>query len=83
MNSRTFTWLLLQDRLNTCDMLQIRQWKVTENTLCIMCPLKAHEDRIHLISECNFTSRVWNYLQIQWRGNGANDLYQVLNLGCT
>jgi hypothetical protein len=62
MSHKTFAWLLLVDRLNTRDMLQ-RHWNTTDDTHCELCPLRAYEDRIHLFFQCNFSSRVWNYLQ--------------------
>jgi hypothetical protein len=69
MTSKVFAWLLIKDRLNTCDMLHRRHWNVTANSHCVMCPLRAHEDRVHLFFECNFSQRIWTYLQIDWRGN--------------
>jgi hypothetical protein len=67
MKTKVFAWLLLSDRLNTRDLLQRRHWKVTEDTHCVLCPGKVYEDRIHLFFECNFSVRVWNYLQIEWK----------------
>jgi hypothetical protein len=66
MTSKVFAWLLLKDRLNTKDMLQRRHWNVVEQSHCVLCPLRVHEDRSHLFFQCNFSQRIWNYLQIQW-----------------
>jgi hypothetical protein len=66
MRVKFFAWLLLVDRLNSRDMLQRRHWKVTEDVHCVLCPTGAREDRMHLFFECNFSQRVWNYLQIDW-----------------
>jgi hypothetical protein len=66
MSIKFFVWMILKDRLNTRDMLQRRHWRVTDETHCVMCSLHAHEDRVHLFFECNFSQRVWNYLQIAW-----------------
>jgi hypothetical protein len=66
MRVKCFTWLLLSDRLNTRDLLQRRHWKVTEDVHCELCPAHLYEDRIHLFFECNFSRRVWNYLQVDW-----------------
>jgi hypothetical protein len=69
MSHKTFAWLLLVDRLNTRDMLHRRHWNTIEDKHCELCPLRAHEDRIHLLFQCNFSSRVWNHLQIDWIQN--------------
>jgi hypothetical protein len=53
MKTKTFAWLLLSDRLNTQDLLQRRHWTITSDTHCVLCPLRCHEDRIHLFFECN------------------------------
>jgi hypothetical protein len=66
MRTKFFAWLLLSDRVNTRDMLQRCHWKVTDDTHCVLCPTGAYEDRFHLFFECNFSQRVWNYLQINW-----------------
>jgi hypothetical protein len=66
MKNKVFAWLLLNDRLNTRDLLIRRNWKVTEDKHCVLCPIRAYEDRLHLFFECNFSRRIWNYLQIDW-----------------
>ena len=71
MKTKMFAWLLLSDRLNTRDLLQRRHWKVTDDTHCVLCPTRSYEDRSHLFFECNFSARIWNYLQIPWQ-SGSN-----------
>ena len=66
MKFKVFAWLLVKDRLNTKDLLKQRHWDVTENHNCALCPVGAYEDRQHLFFTCNFSQRVWNYLQIFW-----------------
>jgi hypothetical protein len=66
MKHKFFAWLLLDDRLNIRDMLKRRHWNVTENTHCELCFARAYEDKMHLFFECNFSQRVWTYLQIDW-----------------
>ena len=66
MKTKMFAWLLLSDRLNTRDMLKRRHWNVTEDTHCVLCAARAYEDRLHLFFGCNFSTRIWNYLQIDW-----------------
>ena len=75
MNYKVFAWLLLRDRLNMKDMLKRRHWNVAQDDFCVLCPLRAYEDRQHLFFTCNFSQRVWNYLQIQWI---VNDNIQVV-----
>ena len=42
---------------------------------CRLCPLKARETRDHLFFNCNFSVRVWSYLQIDWSsGDSMSDL---------
>jgi hypothetical protein len=65
-----FAWLLVNDRLNTRDMLRRRQCNVTNVYDCVLCPTHGVEDWKHLFFYCNFSQRIWNYLQISW-GNGA------------
>ena len=75
MKIKMFTWLMISDRLNTRDLLQRRHWKVTEDFTCVLCPGRVHEDRDHLFFSCNFSVRIWNYLQIKWPQ--LDDLLQV------
>jgi hypothetical protein len=67
MKTKMFAWLLLSDRLNTRDLLQRRH--VTDDTHCELCPGRIYEGRIHLFFHCNFSQRIWNYLQITWVEN--------------
>jgi hypothetical protein len=66
MKHKLFAWPLLSDRLNTIDMLKRRHSNITEETHCVLCFIRAYEDRMHLFFECNFSQRVWTYLQIDW-----------------
>jgi hypothetical protein len=77
MNIKVFAWLLPSDRLNTRDLLQRRNWKVTEDKHCVLCVTRAYEDRLHLFFTCNFSQRVWNYLQINWLAGG--DIQSVVS----
>jgi hypothetical protein len=72
MRVKMFAWLLLGDRLNTRDMLQHRHWHVTKTYDCVLCPGQHRETRDHLFFMCQFSSRVWNYLQIFW--NEGDDM---------
>ena len=58
---------MLNDRLNTRDLLVRRHWRSPqEDNPCPLCHAQAYEDRDHLLFTYQFSSRVWNYLQIQW-----------------
>lgn len=70
MKIKVFAWLLLFDRLNTRDMLVRRQWRsLQEDNTCPLCHAQAWEHRDHLFFTCLFSTRVWNYLQIEWTAN--------------
>jgi hypothetical protein len=58
MKTKGFAWLMLSDRLNTRDMLQRRHWRVTNDTHCVLFPIRSYEDRIHLFFQCNFSVRI-------------------------
>src|SRR6266540_3643166 len=66
MRTKVFAWLLLSDRLNTRDLLKCHHWNVTDDTHCVLCVAHAYEERFHLFFTCNFSQRIWNYLQIDW-----------------
>jgi hypothetical protein len=63
---KVFTWLLVSDRLNTRDMLRRRLWNVTNDYKCVLCPYHVTKDWIHLFFDCNFSRRIWTYLQVDW-----------------
>jgi hypothetical protein len=77
MRHKMFAWLVLRDRINTRDLIQRRHWHVTDDTHCELCPGHIYEDRAHLFFECNFSVRIWNYLQITWQSN--DDLQAVVS----
>jgi Fe-S cluster biosynthesis and repair protein YggX len=47
-------------------MIKRRNWNVTDEHHCVLCPSHIYEDRIHLFFDCVFSMKVWNYLQIDW-----------------
>jgi hypothetical protein len=77
MKTKVFAWLLLVDRLNTIDLLRRRHCNVSEDPTCVLCPSRVYEDRIHLFFHCNFSARIWTYLQIEWQQH--DDLQVVLS----
>ena len=72
MKIKVFGWLLLYDRLNTKDLLIRRHWgSPQEDNSCVLFHSHALEDRLHLFFTCNFSCRIWKYLQIDWRASGS------------
>ena len=72
---KVFAWMLIMDRLNTKDMVDRRHWHMDDGVTCRLCPLQVRETRDHLFFNCNFSVRVWNYLQIDWSaGTSMSDL---------
>ena len=72
---KVFAWMLIMDRLNTKDMVERRHWHMEDGVHCRLCPLQVRETRDHLFFNCNFSVRVWNYLQIDWpAGNSMSDV---------
>jgi hypothetical protein len=55
MRIKVFGWLLASDRLNTRDMLRRRNWNVTNDLHCVLCPTHSNEDWLHLFFHCNFS----------------------------
>jgi hypothetical protein len=75
MKIKVFAWMLIMDRLNTKDMVDRRHWHMEDGVNCVLCPLLTRETRDHLFFNCNFSVRVWNYLQIDWSsGDSMNEL---------
>ena len=66
MKNDLFAWMLIMDRLNTQDILERRHWNVSDCNHCVLCPTQTKEDRDHLFFSCNFSCRVWTYLQVCW-----------------
>ena len=74
-----FAWLLFFDRLNTKDLLVRRHWHdVKDDNLCVLCHQQIYEDQLHLFFSCNFSARIWNYLQIDWSRD--SDVQQCISL---
>src|SRR4051812_37602108 len=65
------------DRINTKDMLQRRHWRIEDGPKCVLCVSHTLEDGNHLFFQCNFSCRIWNYLQIDW--SSGNDMVQITN----
>lgn len=72
-------WLLLCDRLNTGDMLDMRKCaKQNDDLTCALCGLGLRETREHLFFSCPFTEACWHKLGFHW--NYSLELNQMLSL---
>src|SRR3954463_7260054 len=70
-----FCWLLLHDRINTCDLL-IRKNMHLDSTQCVLCDDENNEDRMHLLFSCPFNQRfLWN-IGIEW--NTDLDIHDMI-----
>jgi hypothetical protein len=62
---KIFFWLLLQDRLNTRELLSRKNFQIP-SLLCALCDDANIEDFIHLFFACDFSQRFWWNLNIEW-----------------
>lgn len=60
-----FFWLLIQDRLNSRDLL-IRKHFYIETGNCVLCNNNDLEDVMHLFFSCDFSQNFWMNLGITW-----------------
>ena len=71
MKIKVFGWLLLSDRLNTCNMLKRRHYDIGTDFGCLLCTACQDEIVEHLFFECTFSLACWNELHIM--GHAANN----------
>ena len=73
-------WLMLQDKLATCDRLV--KWLPNISPLCSLC--LAHDENVqHLFFDCHFSAAVWNRMllllqQNKFCGSTIHELRRVL-----
>jgi hypothetical protein len=60
-----FFWLLLNDRLNTRNLLRHKRFHV-QSTACVLCNLDTEETLMHLFFTCEFAQLCWTALHITW-----------------
>jgi hypothetical protein len=53
-------------RIKVFAWLLVRNWNVTNNFTCVLCLAHLSEDWIHILFYCNFSRRIWTYLQVNW-----------------
>jgi hypothetical protein len=57
-------------------MLRRRNWNVTNGYTCVLCHAHQIEDWIHLFFDCNFSRRIWSYLQVEWsQGDTIEEMF--------
>src|SRR4051812_40426784 len=60
-----FFWLLLQDKLNTRDLLQRKNFHLEEYT-CVLCEENIRETVDHLFFEREFSRNFWWSIGEEW-----------------
>jgi hypothetical protein len=60
-----FFWLLIQDRLNTKELMKRKKFFV-DNQRCILCDDNTEECMTHLFFECDFSRNFWWKIGIEW-----------------
>ena len=63
-----FCWLMLNDRINTCDLL-IRKNMHLDSTVCVLCNNEDIEDRTHLLFTCPFSQGFWWNIGFEWNSD--------------
>jgi hypothetical protein len=65
-----FAWLLLNDRLNTRNILRRRKKFLEEGYNCALCHEEIEETSVHLFFECSAAACRWFALGISWSDSG-------------
>ena len=68
---KVFCWLLINDRLNTKDMMLRKHWHVDGGSECVLCQRSFLEDRDHLFFSCDFATACWDSIGITWNMNNS------------
>ena len=63
-NIKSFSWLLLKDRLNVRGMLR-RRTMLLDNYTCVLCPCQEDETIEHLFLNCPFAQQCWSCIGLQ------------------
>jgi hypothetical protein len=67
---RSFSWLLLMDRLNTSNLLRRRNYNIEDNNYsCELCNDNLKETAFDLFFSCSFSKSCWQVIGIEWRSN--------------
>jgi hypothetical protein len=60
-----FLCLLLQDRLNTREMLRKKNMELDDYSY-VLCRQNVEESLFHLFFECHFNKWCWRFVKVQW-----------------
>ncbi|XP_073357964.1 uncharacterized protein [Aegilops tauschii subsp. strangulata] len=66
MKLKVFAWFLLNDRLNTHNMLKRCHYNIGDDHNCLLCGLNIEETVEYMIFTCNFSKHYWHALDINW-----------------
>jgi hypothetical protein len=73
-----FFSVLLQDKLNTRDLLERKNFHI-ESHECVLCTDNTNETFMHLFFQCTFSHEFWNLLHMQWDAN--DEIYDMISNG--
>jgi hypothetical protein len=77
-----FAWLLLNDRLNTRNILRSHNKHLKEGYNCVLCHENVEETAYHLFFDCSAAATRWFSIGITW--DDSMDICQkiVVDIGC-
>lgn len=65
IKAEIFFWLMIQDRINTRDMMSRKNFYVQERN-CVLCDELVDEIVEHLFLGCEFSQQFWWMLGLEW-----------------
>ena len=66
MRHKVFAWLMLNDRVNTRDLLLRRHFNIGEDHNCLVCDMEVLERNTHLFYDYPFATKCWETVGIHW-----------------
>ena len=63
---KVFCWLLVNNRLNTKDLMLRKHWQVEDGPHCVLCNQNILEDVDHLFFSSSFAMECWLKLGFSW-----------------
>jgi hypothetical protein len=72
-NINSFFCLLLQDRLNTRDLLSMKNFLLESNKY-VLCMENADETLVHLLFSCDFGQVIWWKIGEEWNMKDKHDI---------
>jgi hypothetical protein len=77
---RLFTWLAIENKILTWDILQQKGWEGP--SICQLCSSGDSDTVLHLFVKCSFTRQVWDRIKSEqklnsdWEGNSLTVCYE-------